>query len=295
MSAAANHNRAEQAIQFVSGEHQLCGIFAPGQHKTALLIVVGGPQYRIGSHRQFVKLCRAAASQGIASLRFDVSGMGDSDGQAKPFYQQQQDIQAAIDQLFCLQPALESVLLWGLCDGASAILLSQLHQPDPRVKGLLLLNPWVRQQNTYAQTMVKHYYWQRLLQKTFWQKLFSGRLQLGTAIGSFVQNIRHARQQNIGSNAISTTNEQNYVSHMQLSWQQFNQRGGKVSVITSGNDLTAKEFLDLAASSPAWQALMAQAQHHHITDANHTFSSALWRSEVEQFTITQLLNCQADL
>ncbi len=133
---------------FSSHQQQLSGIFTPGQQQTALLVVVGGPQYRVGSHRQFVKLCRAVGAAGFASLRFDVAGMGDSTGDLCPFYQQQVDIQAAIDQLFLLQPQLTSVVLWGLCDGASAILLSQRQQPDPRVSAMVLLNPWVRQQHS---------------------------------------------------------------------------------------------------------------------------------------------------
>jgi len=44
------------------------------------VFVVGGPQYRVGSHRQFVLLARDLASHGAAVLRFDCRGMGDSGG-----------------------------------------------------------------------------------------------------------------------------------------------------------------------------------------------------------------------
>ncbi|KAB8057318.1 hydrolase 1, exosortase A system-associated, partial [Janthinobacterium violaceinigrum] len=49
---------------------------APGPR--GVLIVTGGPQYRVGSHRQFVLLARALAAQGVPVLRFDLRGMGDS-------------------------------------------------------------------------------------------------------------------------------------------------------------------------------------------------------------------------
>lgn len=275
----------ETALHFSAGHQQLCGIFTPGQRDTALLVVVGGPQYRIGSHRQFVKLCRAVAQQQFASLRFDVSGMGDSAGPVSLFYNQQTDIQAAIDELFKLQPQLQSVVLWGLCDGASAILLSQLHQPDPRVTGMVLLNPWVRQQNTYAQTMVKHYYWQRLLQQSFWRKLLSGQFELLKSVRSLIKNLQQARQKTEQQHRLEASNEHNYVSHMQLGWQQFIERGGKVCVITSGNDLTAQEFLNLAGNNSDWQQVLSQATHHHIEAANHTFSTEQWRALVEQHTL----------
>lgn len=283
----------EQAIEFQRQSQSpvtenLIGILTPGSKTTALLIIVGGPQYRIGSHRQFVKLCRAVAQHQFASLRFDVSGMGDSIGPVSLFYNQHGDIQAAINELFKQQSQLKSVVLWGLCDGASAILLSQLRQPDPRVSAMVLLNPWVRQQNTYAKTIVKHYYWQRLLQKSFWQKLVSGQFELVSSLKSLVQNLQAARQKPERQQQIESSNELNYVSHMQLGWQQFVQQGGKVCLITSGNDLTAQEFLNLATSSPDWQTLVKQATHHHIEAANHTFSTEQWRSLVEQYTIETL-------
>src|SRR5262245_60307703 len=38
---------------------------------TGVIIVVGGPQYRVGSHRQFVLMARELARRGHAVLRFD--------------------------------------------------------------------------------------------------------------------------------------------------------------------------------------------------------------------------------
>ncbi len=282
----------EQAIQFQSQQgsstQTLVGILSPATGTTGLLVVVGGPQYRVGSHRQFVKLCRAAAAQQIPAMRFDVSGMGDSTGEPVPFYQQSTDIHAAINEFFSLQPQLTSVVLWGLCDGASAILLALRQKPEPRVSGLVLLNPWVRQQHSYAQTLVKHYYLQRFMQKEFWQKLLSGKFDVIGSCKALLDNLRQSKQQQAQEPGITQTTEQNYVSHMQQSWQQFYQGGGKVTVITSGNDLTAKEFLDLTSTDMQWQQLLQLADHQHIAEANHTFSTALWREQVEQMTIAAI-------
>lgn len=277
----------EQAIQFQSPsaaqQHQnLVGILSPATGSTGLLIVVGGPQYRIGSHRQFVKMCREAQVQNIPAFRFDVSGMGDSAGEPTPFYQQSADIQAAINQFFALQPQLTSVVLWGLCDGASAILLALRQQPDVRVSGLVLLNPWVRQQQSYAKTMVKHYYLKRLTSKEFWQKLFSGKFKALQSVTSLWQNLQQANQKTAAvANVPEASNEQNYVLHMQQSWSKLQ---AKVCVITSGEDLTAQEFLDLCQQDPQWQQLLQQAEHHHLPDANHTFSTEAWRQQVQQLS-----------
>ena len=66
---------------------------APGRHTDpaacagprGVLIVTGGPQYRAGSHRQFVLLARFLAARGMAVLRFDYRGMGDSEGAPRDY------------------------------------------------------------------------------------------------------------------------------------------------------------------------------------------------------------------
>ncbi|WP_229425323.1 hydrolase 1, exosortase A system-associated [Massilia sp. Se16.2.3] len=104
-----------------------------------MLVVVGGPQYRAGSHRQFTLLARDLADAGIPALRFDYRGMGDSEGDLQTFEHVEDDLRAAIDRFFLEVPGMREVVLWGLCDGASA---AAMYAPqDARVSGLVLLNP----------------------------------------------------------------------------------------------------------------------------------------------------------
>ena len=63
---------------------------------TTVIVVVGGPQYRVGSHRQFLQLARHLARQGYPVLRFDGRGMGDSSGLLRSFEEIDDDIGAAI-------------------------------------------------------------------------------------------------------------------------------------------------------------------------------------------------------
>src|SRR5690349_17225321 len=64
--------------------------------RIGVLIVVGGPQYRVGSHRQFVHLARRLAEHGFTAMRFDVRGMGDSEGSHPGYEAIHSDIAAAI-------------------------------------------------------------------------------------------------------------------------------------------------------------------------------------------------------
>ena len=267
----------EHYIQISREDTELSAIIHPGTAEVGVLIVVGGPQYRVGSHRQFVKLSRVLAEHTIPSMRLDTSGMGDSSGKKAPFYNQTADINAAIDAFFSANNNIKHIVLWGLCDAASAILI-KLNQQDTRIAGVVLLNPWVRQQQSHAQTMLKHYYLKRLFSKAFWRKLLGGGLAIGNSVKGLWQTVQQSKQNTKTVASAPTVTEQNYVAAMLSGWQSFN---GQVQVITSGNDLTAEEFLLLCNSEPAWQHCLKRADHINIAGASHTFSSAKWRQEVE--------------
>jgi exosortase A-associated hydrolase 1 len=181
----------ESPVVFGCAGERLIGVVAMpvGQpFETGVLIVVGGPQYRAGSHRQFTLLARDLAACGIASLRFDVRGMGDSEGDSRTFDAVDDDLAAAIDAFLLYAPTLKSMVLWGLCDAASAALI-YAHR-DPRVAGLILLNPWVHTDEAAARVRLKHYYRMRLMQPSFWAKLFAGKLRLRTAMTGLLDSLR---------------------------------------------------------------------------------------------------------
>src|SRR3546814_13347557 len=84
------------------------------------------------------------------------------------------DIAAAIDGFVAHCPQVEEVVLWGLCDAASAILFYA--QRDSRVAGVALLNPWVRPPESEADTYLRHYYLRRLRDRGFWQSAVRGKV-----------------------------------------------------------------------------------------------------------------------
>lgn len=244
--------------------------------KIGVLIAVGGPQYRVGSHRQFLLLSRALAEAGYPTLRFDYRGMGDSTGGQRSFEAVNEDVAAAIDAFITKCPSVEQVVLWGLCDAASASLLYWDATHDARVRGMVLLNPWVRSEAGLAKTHIKHYYGQRLLQADFWRKLMSGKLDVFTSIYGLVANLLKAKT---GNSHPGQSGDLPFQHKMLRAIQSFS---GSVLLILSGNDYTAKEFLEVVNSEQGWQRALSMdtVTMIELPSADHTFSSVRWREEV---------------
>lgn len=263
---------AERALALPCVGDTLLGILslpADPAPRLALIIVVGGPQYRAGSHRLFVQLARAAASRGIAALRFDVRGMGDSTGASRSFEQLDDDIAAALEGLQGACPSVQRVVLFGLCDGASAVLMYLDGHDDRRVGGLCLMNPWVRSAETQARTNMRHYYGQRLRQREFWVKALSGRVALA-AMSGLVRNFWLALGR--GRGAEDKADLRRFQLRMADGWARF---GGQTLLALSGNDFTAREFDAHVAADDAWQRLVRRpcVERLDLSDADHTLSA----------------------
>jgi exosortase A-associated hydrolase 1 len=277
----------ERALSFACRGAWLYGILTLPQAAAAapargVLIVVGGPQYRAGSHRQFTLLARDLAAAGIPSLRFDYRGMGDSEGALQTFENVDDDLRAAIDRFFAEVPGMTEVVLWGLCDGASA---AAMYAPqDARVAGLVLLNPWVRTEEGQARATIKHYYKDRLFDPRLWDKIKKGEFDVKASVGSLLDNVGKALSR--GSNSNSADGEGGNASlpeRMQTALTRF---GGRVLVVLSGADLTAQEFAGLSNRPGAWQRLLAapRVTRQQIDKADHTFSRRPWQDQVSSWT-----------
>ena len=270
----------EDALAIPCGAERLVGVLAkPATHSdTGVVIVVGGPQYRAGSHRQFVLLARALAAGGVPALRFDVRGMGDATGSMQSFESSTLDLGCAIDALVTACPGVRRVVLWGMCDAASLILLHVSSSTDARISGVVLANPWIRSDQTYAKTQLVHYYGKRLLQREFWAKL--RRLDVDVA-GSFAAI---ARQVVTASRGAGRAHRGKFQDRMADGLRNF---GKPVLLILSGQDLTAREFVEYAGKDVAWQGLLDAPciARRDYADADHTFSTQAARLQVETATL----------
>ncbi len=140
-----SHKIAERAV-LLGPRQSLVGILtrpatpAPID-RPAIVILNTGIIHRVGPHRLFVQLSRALARRGAPVLRFDFSGIGDSDPRPDglaPLESCLADIKDALDWLETeCNPS--RIILVGLCSGADhAVLYGHM---DPRVAGLVLMDP----------------------------------------------------------------------------------------------------------------------------------------------------------
>ncbi len=134
----------ERAVRF-GEDSALAGVLcAPngGKTKSLVLFLNTGANYHIGSGRSFVHCARSLAAKGVATLRMDSLGIGDSDpveqGARSALYREARhaDVFRALD--WACENGFSDFYLAGVCSGATQAFLSAVG--DSRIKGVVLGN-----------------------------------------------------------------------------------------------------------------------------------------------------------
>jgi pimeloyl-ACP methyl ester carboxylesterase len=165
----------EEAVLF-GDAGRLSGVItdpAPGgaiPNAPAAVLLHAGRIHRVGPNRTYVSLARALAASGFTVLRFDLSGIGESDARRDdtPFREaEMQDVAEALDFLESAR-GINRFVLMGLCSGGSLSAIYAIY--DDRVSGAVLINieryPISRTQQlrAYARKIVR-YWWKVALRR----------------------------------------------------------------------------------------------------------------------------------
>ncbi|WP_245004684.1 alpha/beta fold hydrolase [Paraburkholderia sacchari] len=178
----------------VFGEGQYAGIFCrphrPKSHAPAVLIVNTGGVHRVGDARLAVLMARRLAAQGIASLRMDMRGMGDSRQRGaattlEDIYARHAvpDALAGVDRLTAA--GYERVVTFGVCSGGYVSIHAAL--AHPRVVGCMSVNLpfffWNGPQTKPSSRRIEssRVYWRSVRSPRKWLRLLTWRSN-GTAI-----------------------------------------------------------------------------------------------------------------
>lgn len=136
----------EQSLIFGPERHLVGTVTLPEQPvvgQVMLLLTNAGVIPRVGPHRVNVKLARHFAQQGIAAMRFDLSGLGDSRRSSSRLPTGEQfvaDTRAAMD-LAEQRYGCNRFLMIGFCSGADIAHLTALE--DPRLRALVMWDSYV--------------------------------------------------------------------------------------------------------------------------------------------------------
>jgi pimeloyl-ACP methyl ester carboxylesterase len=137
-------------------------------HRPTIVFLNAGMLHRVGPNRLHVRIARELARRGFASLRFDLSGVGDSPPRTDglPLHA------AALGDVHCAlnfvaaERGASSFVLVGLCSGADLAFRTAL--ADERVVGAVLIDGL-----PYNTTRARlHYYASRLMRRGGWRSLF---------------------------------------------------------------------------------------------------------------------------
>lgn len=141
--------------------------------RPALLVLNSGVMHHVGTCRLSVKIARAAASRGILAVRFDYSGIGDSEPRRGSQSFEESSIAETREVMDYLQKTrgVSRFVLYGLCSGADASYLTGL--VDDRVIGMAKVDPYCYRTRLYY----VHYYLPLLLSGKRWKSFISGKLR----------------------------------------------------------------------------------------------------------------------
>jgi exosortase A-associated hydrolase 1 len=162
-------------LSFRCGETELAATVEGAEGETGLLLVTGGSQTRVGSHRMYERLSKALSQEGFPCFRYDRRGVGDSGGEDPGYLDSGPDIAAAAQAFRDAAQQVRRIFGFGLCDGASAL---ALHGDQAGLDGIILVNPWLVEAEAGAPppAAIKQHYRKRLLSGEGWKKLLSGQV-----------------------------------------------------------------------------------------------------------------------
>ena len=170
----------EEAVVF-GVDSNLVGVYTPandhcsedGSSKQPVLLVTAGMLHNVGPFRLHVELARQLAEAGAPSLRFDLSGIGESLPSVENFPSSLARAAAEIGEAaswICERESCEHVGVFGLCSGADDAMHAALE--DQRLQSLFLMEGCAFPTFKFHLMLAYRKYGPKLLNYKKWLQLF---------------------------------------------------------------------------------------------------------------------------
>lgn len=143
-----------------------------GVNLPAVVLLNSGILHRVGACRLHVGVARRLARDGFTVLRFDYSGIGDSEARRDDLAFEESallETREAMDHLAKTRGSREFILM-GLCSGAD--MAHEVARADKRVVGLVMLDGWAYRDVGYY----LHHYGSRALRLDVWRRWIASRI-----------------------------------------------------------------------------------------------------------------------
>jgi pimeloyl-ACP methyl ester carboxylesterase len=264
----------EEAVRF--GKFgSLVGIvsYPPQEHSlrlTAIIFLNAGIVHRVGAGRTYVKLARNLASRGFITLRFDLSGIGDSPVRHDNLQFEKSAISEAQDAMDFLaeKRGTQDFILLGGCSGAKIAI--ETARKDERVVGTLLINfPSLDEDEDSAVNVpvnpgaFSYYRNCAIFNPSSWWRLLSGRANYTKLAAAMMSEAQRRMRQ------MSTREPTSF----ELNLKHLSDRKVNISFICSEGDHRLNDLR--AAGGKGLKQLCAQNKValEIIQRSDHTFSS----------------------
>jgi hypothetical protein len=263
----------EQAVCFPNARPSLVGVITESgkrsnPQKPTLVFLNAGLLHRVGPNRLYVRLAREAARRGLNSLRFDLSGIGDSLPRTDSLPLRAAALSDVHDALDFLSTAMcaSSFVLLGLCSGADLAFRTAV--ADTRVVGVVLIDglPY----RTIRSRATDHLHrLTRGLMRVKWRSVFAANGPVWRRLHSLTGS--NARPRDLGAGATTQTAGRDTPprAEAEAALQELVGRGVRLMVVyTEGRGYNyRRQFADLF---PAVSADKVMVKYFEGTD--HTFN-----------------------
>ncbi|WP_165814754.1 alpha/beta hydrolase [Labrenzia sp. 011] len=258
--------------------HRLAGTLCePAGRFSGVTVVILSTSYdyQIGWGRMNVQLARRLAEKGVATLRFDGAGIGDSPPVPRRKLQvlyddsQIEDAEEAWEML-CSRGLAEKAMVLGRCSGAYTAFRAALH--DARWKGCISINPYGFHWRFIGLPHPLKEYWTKFTEPGLMARIRDGRIDLKAAAVNIAVRMLDRAVQYPGKLCpwLPKVVRRNRKVHQ--AFRKLADRGTRMTIVYSEGDEAMETFLINFGDDAEGLAAFPNTRLHFIANADHNLT-----------------------